>query len=1389
MKKTIVLLSLTMSAGVAAQDSLLYRGQIDSVAPIAQVETPDIGLFAGVKEYELTAENTIPICDFVGSADEAANGLDNSQWRCHFEWTGGVNALEYTGDAFKGIFPSDGEVELTYNISVYSGRTGRKVTVYQGSYPLVVQAPEAPVVETVEGIWTRSNKSGYDQVNYDALDALRGVRLKVKPQPYDQVVEWADGEPCVVREGSDSCDVYDEPRSFGDRESNLQGTESFALRVDAATKYFNTPEDALNVEWDYRPPSLVALEYHIGADATEEKVVSIAGQEVTLQPNEAILALNSPHIDLVDEEFWKLKDDDLLIRPSEGAQQSNIVKVGDRDIRFNIPNYFWRSDYDVDPLAVERVGDLLVYRYSLDTLPDGKFDIDVAMLDHYGNGESLTLTQTLIDRFPPIVKALFDTREMPYGGDVYFLSDLGAVASGGWDDGTHITSMTLGGHELPLGGAEPNVQYASVDTLEDLVPGEQYELVITAEDGVGHTGSASVKMTFNPASFMLSGIPDQLYHRVQSADIYLVQNGGRCTLASSAEVAALISQPTRKGCTIEWDTYPTGMSASFIGWTNALKGAADELGEQPIGWSVVYHNKDGKKLEIASGESMVNVVPSSPIELTLRGRQQLAEGVYGRQYNTDSIGNYRLKTNPAAITLTQQVAGGAEASRQFGQLPFDYIYELSGNLSDPQKEARPIWERVPVDVIATYDLAPDIETRAQVEVIQLPDQYVNAYLSMDVESMHSQESTMVKIDVGLFDRSSGIVEFDPERMGTWQVYPASRVDGVLKPLGVPVKLEQEGGVSVEMSGMDAFDAGGVLYAVADIESPHPEYTRQIISSPHYIEVLKGSAVEGELDARRLSGRVPFYATLQYQFDSAADRKVATNMRWETSSDGVTWSVLDAHQNSPYSNFNLQEAQQLFVRLKIDNSATGEVTVSETIELNAYENAQLGITGPTQAYAGQEVTLVLTDQGTPIHSSEGIAQWSLDNGVTWTDGDVAESFTFENAGELVQLKARFRLSSTSSTVGDDGWTESSYYLQVVEPRPLNISARAPSLAEAGSSIALVATAYNPYSGVQADVITQWTMPDGTVRSELETSYLISEGELDLNETLSFGFAAWVDGYKEQTYAEREATTRGWAYEFPQLTLTLNTNVSVAPSNIYAIVNQPYVFAPGVTFGYEWLIDETKARIEYQNGRSALIVAEESGVQQIQVRAFDNRGNEELITAFIDVLEPEVMTGSMRIYASNQYYRAPLILNTLASADPGHPRDYATEFSWELNGEPIEGISSANRIEITEPGVYDVSVNITTKYGQVEQFTETVTVIPNEAPYCEPQLESTETTITVKTNCRDNDGRIIAYRWLWDGQEQGPFGTQIRFSKHQYPNLSIEFFAIDDSGADFRGTFEW
>ncbi len=145
----------------------------------------------------------------------------------------------------------------------------------------------------------------------------------------------------------------------------------------------------------------------------------------------------------------------------------------------------------------------------------------------------------------------------------------------------------------------------------------------------------------------------------------------------------------------------------------------------------------------------------------------------------------------------------------------------------------------------------------------------------------------------------------------------------------------------------------------------------------------------------------------------------------------------------------------------------------------------------------------------------------------------------------------------------------------------------------------------------------------------------------------------------------------------------------------------------------------------------------------------------------------------------------------NAKPGHPNDKIIAYDWFVDD--VQEMSQARpyaNIAFKKPGVYSVKVRFTSDFGQISEETISLTVNQNQPPMCKPTITDTGSSITVNSNCTDEDGKIVGikYQWREDGAETSA-GKSLRFTKSLHDSLHIIIRATDDSGDQTTAEISW
>jgi len=1399
LKLLIPSLAIMLSAMVAfAQEvTVSYQGNFVTESPRVALDSdsayPDH--YQGVINYNFEAEPENAVCAFYATKEEAAPSFLQSggDWRCRVSWDKAAPGLVIDGLKQRGFILQSGVIELPYSVYAYSGGSDEEHLVATGVYELDVLEPEPPEVLDAKVFWTDRIEEGRDQINHNPDAELVRVEFQISPRPYRQRISKG-GATCLANPESENCLItLDSRRSFGDRLADVLGETELRFIPDSHNYFWNNQlRTGVGVEWDYRPPELEFAMIHIGHDITEPTTVNVGDAQIEVQPEEAILVVKSPHIER-DGDWWKLANSQLIFEIDESVELRPYIPLGRIRINFDVPFFSWQSRHLVNAVgAPEIIGDRIVYRYDLSSIPDGRYNITAEIRDLFDNGRQEYIDNMLIDRFPPVVKVLLDTREIRDGASVYFTSDFTVMANGGWNDGSRIESVSFSGTELEL---ECHTPYHCEITsfIDGLEVNSEHDLVVVAVDDVGNRTEHVRSLVYAPVNFGFISFPSEVVSDVQFIRLRARQlSGSSCVYTSSDESAAIRATVFRSACTIEWESIPDGMYQVNDSTRSVIEGVVRATGEAEVAFNVYYHNPKGDKLFIQTIRETINVVPPAKPELTISHSNRIDDNLYGLPFGRERVTRYSATVSPGAaeVRIHNNRVNEDNVRLHPQRKSRSPLYSVRGQVLVPEEIKGGIFERYELDVEAYYVDEPQLRDSQTIEVVNLPSRRVKAYLDIDENNLLSTEHIRARIMVGNYSRRTDELYYDPEVHGRYDVYIERGGSGEedLRITEV-MELPESGIIEVDIPANEIFEVARTIRAIAVLRSPHPEYSLRLRSMSKRMHVLKGEAVEGTAYARRYTGPVPFTSVLLFEYASQSDRRVASPITWEVSTDGVNWqSDEELYGTRNRTRVSLQEAGSRYVRARVSNIRTGEVTISEVVELVAYERPSVRISGPREVYRGREALYRLTDFGEFIQLGDGDVEWSFDNGETWEEGEPEVWYGSEE--DEFFIHARYRYAETPNSVDEPAWDYSRWRVRSVDEVPVNIRPRVPRRIDSGYEAHFNAQASNPTSSIPDDIIVQWTMPDGQVLSGQEVTYITPPHVVPNGEYATFHVAAWVEGYKQTTYAERLIDIQVLSYEFPDTRMRLRSPIQIAPARVTSVISMDNVYAPGVRFDSEVILSSPSMELVRQHRLNNTVLINDPGLHRIDVRVFDNRDNEVVLTEFVEIVEAEPMTGSINLRTSNSYNRAPLRLSARVSSSPGHPDDRRALVEWFINGEYVDEFTrNFARLEIEEPGTYEVKARVTSRFGQVGEFTESVVVNPNKPPVCNPQINLTSSYVTFQANCNDEDGRIVSYEWWINGEERS-FSSSFRTRRSTATEvMRVEFKAWDDSGDYTEGSLFW
>lgn len=1378
-KPTIAFLLLTISAGVAA-DSAPFNGTVRTEAPAVTVAKTDKPI-AFVKEFSIKAEPNTDVCEISADEKYAQKGVNAAgKFICFFEWQPNeygsvINKLEQSG-----VLKKTGHLNFAYKLYMFN--RGEKHEVSQNSFAVFVEDPVAPKLIDYTIKWQKNKRALNSSTHwvYDRSESIILITPNVEARPYIQNVT-INGKKCTVKVGETSCSI-EEKTTFKDV-SDIQGSLQYAGGVADTFGHFATePSSNLTINWDFRPPQITA--FHLNSSVSDVKTINFNGEDIAMPANSGMAIVASPHTDKA-EEWWKPRSMSLKMTKSDGKAHVALEEIDGVKVKYNIPNIGYSSIYTNEPSSAPVIKDgYLYYMYDLSKVPDGRFDFSLKSADEFQNSSEYLANSVLFDRFGPDIQLLNNNKIVSSDGfDLYFSEALTIAASGGWDDGTFIKSVKWNGTNATLTGDSPRIKKPMHEVFS---LNSALELEIAAEDAAGNETIKNFKINYMPVSFKLSDIPEKIHQSVETVRIRLIQDKGiKCKVSSSDEIAQARASGIYSGCTVEWENLPSGLESIIYPTSFALEGGINAVGEVGWGYKIYFHSKAGYKSLAHEGVAKINSVDAPAPVLSMLTMNKVADGVYGVAHNSKQITRYEIKTVPAD-TILQVTAANGEVNSQtlLRQRASATQYSIRNVIKRPANENRKAWDKTTYTVDAYHKRKPESSDSETFELITFPDGGIRANVEIDDTTYIDSESITANITIGKLRRGS--YEYDIPSMGRWTGYIAIRANGGFQPISEKIPLDEEGKGSLSVNSADVFNRSNAIYAIVESINEDPEYQRKIVSNSAKMAIFQSEAVAGDLEARTTEGHIPFSVSMSFNFESKNDKSASLSLEWEQSGDQVNWTPMGLREGQKMYSVRVQEAGTTYYRVKMINKMTGEVSFTAPLRVIGYEAPDIRIEGPQNVYAGTTATLTVFSEEAEVET-DGFTEWSTDNGSTWVSGNSIMEFKIDNT---MKVMARFRLTSTSEEIKEEGYKTAYLQIRAIKPEPLIVSLSGPKHAEVGTVVELKGAARHRNNKLGDEIVSFWTTPSGEVIDGKNITYTIKEADIQDGEIGNFMFTAFSKDHEEATKTTSSISIPLWTYTMPEIKLALLSRIQIAPATIAARVDIPYFYAPGVELQYQWSLPEG-VTIARETSSLTYLESETAGVKRIGILISDNRGNSKEVYEFIDIVQADPLAVGVEIKPSNAFGRVPLSYSVRTNAKPGHPNDSMKSYTWLLNGEELTGQTKpyAN-VEIQEPGEHQLTVKFMTEFGQEGELTETLTAVPNKPPVCQPFITETSSSITVNANCKDEDGKIISIKYSWreDGYESSG-GTRLRFTKSLHDKLNISIRATDDSAEESISTIEW
>ena len=1397
LKKLLLVTSILASAGQANAASITLTGTLETKKPIPSVHIETEGdLVAFVKKFKATVSDAADGCRLFTTQAAAVQNTIAGERSCLIEWNE-ISGIAKAGMRFEGYSQESGIVVQNYTISYFSGSNQEKVTVTQGSISHNILIPIAPALEDASVEVLGESFVGFTNVIYKKTEGFSDLILQFEPRNYDLHLDLDLGSEgaynCVIPEGNTECKLSGAVVKVGQNSTDLQGAEVFNIQFNSENDYFNPATHNVNYEflWDYRPPFTEDVFLNASFDEAD-KIEFINDVPYTLKHGEGIIVVGSPHeATLSDKDWWKPSEAVISFLPDNSVNVLEESKVVDGKTLFRGRNLTWSDNYAVTTIGDYSIaGSNLVYKFTLDDVPDGGYQLAAAVTDLNGNEGSDNLGLNNVNRDKPEIKVFNNYESMDDESPMYFMEHMIVAGYNNFVDGVTIDSVKVNGLEVEMiSGTDNSVKYlSSKNVVENLTPDNIYEVEVNATDMSGAKVVHKQNVLFAPLEYELLGIGENQYFDVTEFQVYLNSTKGKkCSEASDEAIAQTYGSRGYFTCTIDWLDYPDGLYVDNDSLNHELHGVIKkDSAVQKIDYRINYFDGEGNTLVVAQESVTFDLQEPSQPEVHLLPYEVIDENtvavsVFGGDFAYSSVLGV-----PAGMELT--------AKYELSDKDDDYYFwRARPNRRDPsalQKgsaklfvDKGDLWDKKTIQLDVNYKLAPDYKVTDQIDVVYVPPKRTYAFSWLSEDFGLTTQDFKVGARVGEYIRRSQMYNYENNIHGSWNLTLERQVSRhEYEDVSGPILYE---GQSEEVYfDVDAANWLGTnkLCVRADVVSEITGYSRSIRSRCVRLAVFKGEAIDGTLESRRMVGRIPFKMAATYKYAERADRDSSEDVIWEISeNNGSDWSIYTPEREYKSSvRFEFENTGKWLVRGIVKNKFTGVITTSNVIEVVAYDVPEVNIVGPSSLYIGEYAELKLVDEVTES-DAYGEIEWSTDNGENWIPGD--NTFVLDTSEvNFYRVLSRMRYDDIDANI-KRSWNEDLHYLKVNAPAKPSVSIKGERMIEAGQSVTLTANSRTNDRVVHFE----WTLPDGSVVNNAVLNYVMNENSDGKNiEYRELTVSAWLDGFKQETLTSRTHRVKVWQYEQPSAELRVRTSVKYDPAYVRVTIKQDRVYAPDVEYSYE--LDINPEEVEIVNQIDNKFDLKISGVKTHQIKGIvsDNRGNSVEALEFIEVLEPDPLEVGINVRAlSNKSNREPLTAYLQATRRLPHKKDSIKFYEWKLNGvvQNTEDVAPNYwKIEDLPEGNHVITLKATTEFGQVAEETMQIDVVDNIKPSCDIEFKQSLSSLDFVAECLDSDGAILRYEWMIDGNI---VSINERVNYFKYPHLKdinsvvVKLKVYDDS----------
>lgn len=1353
---------LTFATSTPSVPELIGTVQVYTSTPTASVTGTTVQAYIGETVANMASGGSCKAVSTATAAQGLAVSANGAAPTCYYQWAGLPDIVDSnTGSQVKGRWKTVGPRTLTYTVSAVDS-DGTTYQIGTGTTQITVNADTTPPAVTYQ--YNGNNFTGGTVAYLSELAATLSDPADPAPTISSaSLLAQSSGAtlPVTVVPGTGGTNTFTFPGNLAAGTYTLQLATADALGTTGTSTlrfYYSPPIVAWSKGKAISIPAVTtAMHTSAGGWPATSATMQMANA-ATATPVSGNIA-------------WSVSSDPsstvtvvvngTAIAP--GASQQSIGNVSVTNGTLALPVAAATAGQGgVAHLTISTttanvpsvVGDVNVYAGTL-TVNLAKNPIQ-ALFDtlsatgSLSSGSGCKLTSTLSQATGASVAATpmcylqWDTSEIPLNPTS---SNTGALT--GW-------VKTAGSYPL-------NYSLAVVDTDGTIYPMSSGSTTVTVAPSntsfnLGLTGNLSQYYTVGNGTVTMGNLGGNFNCRITGNQIYAQQNAGNAITPI---------------CYGEFTSLPTGFTAVSSSGSAAPQATGTFTSTAAtFGLQATWYAKDGSAVVVATNTVTVqaNDPPAPTVSFTPNNPSVVPTS--GGSIGTLSVSS-ALNT-PLQIAVTDEtgtnVFTGSASANGATSINYKNSVTVAGGLSAAAQKT--------YTISVGYAALPAEAVQKTANVTVIPATSVKPTLTSTASS--ATTTTPIPVSVAITDVNSGT--YNSTAMGAWQVEIASVANGnIYTPLTSFANVAADGTAQFSVSSGTISTPNIQLVAIAQETATTAQVQRvsQILTMP----LASGAALPVAVTASPTAGPAPLTTTLTATATgSSLQQQAMGKASWQISTDGGnTFQPLSGVSgNQVQTQVPAGGAQYQAVMTNVNS---GLQSTSAPVTVSPFNVVQGTVSGPTSIAAGQAAaySLTVTENGNALDPTQYSAQWSTDQGKTYTAGGATFNLDTSKITISGPQYVWAQIKDINAPNVPTAWTTVKTNVAVsYVPAPLVI-AYIPKSIQAGAPVTLTAkvTSVNG-TGTTSGA---WTFPDGTTATGLSATWTPPNSLLTSTGATPITFV----GTATTTAGATSSATVSVNVSFYQpvlkpVALLVTTAGTYSPTTATLTVQSTSGTIPADA-NIQWSVPND-AQQTITGTNSITVTEPDSGPISYGVTVTDSFGNVQTASKTINVPAPPPWTLSMSYSTSNQWNRAPLTVKISPLVGGGSPTDKLASLTYSVDGVTQTTTQSASVLGVVAVpvGQHSLTVDLLSQNGLTAHTQKTITAVAPIQPSCTISGATTSTGWTASASCKGVNTNIASYTWTVNGVAGQPTNSYyITALSNQYsskPTFSV--VATDDAG---------